>query len=73
MDKEYYKELIEQIVNVAWAIKVKHEKYKPSRNFRIKRQRDVIMEFVSYTDDEKEINGMIYYSYLLYLVCINYE
>lgn len=31
---------------------------------------DVIMEFVPYTDDEKEINGMIYYSYLLYLGCL---
>lgn len=70
MNKEYYKELIEQIVNVTWTIKVKHEKYKPSKNFRIKRQRDVIMKFVSYTDDEKEINGMIYYSYLLYLGCL---
>ena len=68
MNKEYYKELIDRIVNIAWAIKVKHEKYRPSRNFRIKT--DVIMEFVPYTDDEKEINGMIYYSYLLYLGCL---
>lgn len=68
MNKEYYKELIDTIVNVAWAIKVEHEKYKPSRNFRIKT--DVIMEFVPYADDEKEINGMIYYSYLLYLGCL---
>ena len=68
MNKEYYKELIEQIVNIAWAIKVKHEKYKPSRNFRIKT--NVIIKFVSYADDEKEINGMIYYSYLLYLGCL---
>lgn len=68
MNKEYYKELIEQIVNVAWAIKVKHEKYKPSRNFRI--STNIIMEFVPYVDDEKEINGMIYYSYLLYIGCL---
>lgn len=70
MNKEYYKELIEQIVNVACEIKLKHEKYKLSRNFRIKRQRDVIMKFISYADDEKEINGMIYYSYLLYIGCL---
>ena len=68
MNKEYYKELIEQIVNIAWSIKIKHEKYKPSRNFRIKT--NVIMKFVSYADDEKEISGMIYYSYLLYLGCL---
>lgn len=68
MNKEYYKKLIDTIVNVAWAIKVEHEEYKPSKNFRVKT--DVIMEFVSYADDEKEINGMIYYSYLLYLGCL---
>ena len=70
MNKEYYKELIDIIVDTAWAINVKYEKYKPSRNFRIKRQRDVIMKFVPYVDDEKEINGMIYYSYLLYIGCL---
>ena len=68
MNKEYYKKLIEQIVDGAWAIKVKYEKYRPSENFRIKT--DVIMEFVPYTDDEKKINGMIYYSYLLYIGCL---
>lgn len=68
MNKEYYKKLIDTIVNVAWEIKVEHEKYKHSRNFRIKT--NIIMEFVSYADDEKEINGMIYYSYLLYLGCL---
>lgn len=71
MDKKYYKKLIEQIVNVAWFIKVKHEKYRPSKNFCIKT--DIIMEFVPYVDDEKEINGMIYYSYLLYIGCTDYE
>lgn len=65
MNKEYYKKLIDTIVNVAWTIKLEHEKYKPSKNFRIKT--DVIMKFVLYVDDEKEINGMIYYSYWLAL------
>nr|DAW79556.1 MAG TPA: hypothetical protein [Caudoviricetes sp.] len=68
MRKEYYKELIDTIVNVAWTIKLEHEKYKPYRNFRI--NTNIIMEFVPYADDEKEINGMIYYSYLLYLGCL---
>lgn len=68
MNKKYYKKLIDIIVDTAWAIKVKHEKYKPSRNFRIKT--NIIMGFVPYADDEKEINGMIYYSYLLYLGCL---
>ncbi len=68
MNKEYYKKLIDIIVDTTWAIKVKYEKYKPSRNFRIKT--DTIMEFVPYADDEKEINGMIYYSYLLYIGCL---
>ena len=68
MNKKYYKKLIEQIVNVTWTIKLEHEKYRPSRNFRIKT--DIIMEFVTYADDEKEINDMIYYSYLLYLGCL---
>lgn len=65
MNKEYYKKLIDTIVNVAWTIKLEHEKYKPSKNFRIKT--DVIMKFVLYVDDEKEINGIIYYSYWLAL------
>ena len=68
MNKEYYKKLIDTIVNAAWAIKVKHKKYRPSRNFRIKTI--VIMKFITYADDEKEINDMIYYSYLLYLGCL---
>lgn len=68
MNKEYYKKLIEQIVDGAWYVKVKYEKYRPSKNFRIKT--DVIMEFVPYVDDEKEINGMIYYIYLLYVGCL---
>lgn len=68
MNKEYYKKLIDTIINVAWTIKLEYEKYKPSRNFRI--EIDIITKFVSYADDEKEINGMIYYSYLLYLGCL---
>lgn len=68
MNKEYYKELIDTIVNVAWTIKLEHEKYKPSRNFSI--NTNIIMEFVPYADDEKEINGMIYYSYWLVLGCL---
>lgn len=68
MNKEYYKKLIERIVDGAWAIKIRNRKYRPSENFRM--SINAIMKFVPYVDDEKEISGMIYYSYLLYLGCL---
>lgn len=68
MNKEYYKELIERIVDGAWAIKVKYPVYKTRHNLRI--ATTTIMKFVVYTNDNEEINGMIYYSYLLYLGCL---
>lgn len=65
MNKEYYKKLIEQIIDGAWAIKIRDRKYRPSENFRM--SINAIMKFVSYVDDEKEISGMIYYHYYMYL------
>ena len=68
MNKEYYKELIEQIVNAAWAIKVKYSKYKPQNNLKLS-----IITFMSFTLHEsngKKISAMIYYSYWLVLGCL---
>ena len=68
MNKEYYKELIERIVDTAWAIKTKYPVYKTRHNLRI--ATTTVMKFVVYTSDNEEINGMIYYSYLLYIGCL---
>lgn len=68
MNKEYYKKLTERIIDGAWAIKTKYPAYKPRHNLRI--ATTTIMKFVVYANDNEEINGMIYYSYLLYLRCL---
>lgn len=65
---KYYKKLIERIVDGAWYVKVRHKKYRPSENFNI--SIDNIQRITVYVNDNEEINGMIYYSYLLYLVCL---
>lgn len=64
-------ELIDNIIDAAWIIKVKYKKYRPSENFNI--SIDNIQRITVCVNDDEEINGMIYYSYLLYLGCLDYE
>lgn len=60
--------LIDNIIDAAWIIKTKYPKYKPQKN--IKLPVTTIVNFVVYTEGDIEINGMIYYSYLLCLGCL---
>lgn len=64
-------ELIDQIVNAAWLVKMRDSEYKPSNNFSI--SVDTIISMVIRTNNENKINGMIYYSYWLVLGCTDYE
>ena len=64
-------ELIDNIIDTVWAIKVKYKKYRPSENFNI--SIDNIQRITVCVNDDEEINGMIYYSYLLFLECLGYE
>lgn len=63
--------LIDTIIDTAWAIKVKYKKYRPSENFNI--SIDNIQRITVCVNDDKEINGMIYYSYYLFLGYLDYE
>ena len=62
--------LIDMIIDTAWIIKTKYPKYMPSRNFHIV---NAITRVTVYNNGSKEINGMIYYSYYLFLGCLDYE
>lgn len=66
-----YSKLTEQVIDRAWIIRTKYPKYKPQKNLKL--PVTIIMNFVVYSKGNVEINGMIYYSYLLYIGCINYE
>lgn len=61
-------ELIDNIIDAAWIIKTKYPKYKPQKNLSL--PVTTIMNFVVYSKGDVEINGMIYYSYLLCLGCL---
>lgn len=65
MRKEYYSELINQIIGAAWVIKMRYPEYKPQHNLRLSTV--TLMSFAIRNSVGDEINGMIYYSYLLYL------
>ena len=58
-------ELIDNIIDAAWIIKIKYPKYKPQKNFKL--PVTTIMNFVVHAEGDEEINGMIYYSYWLVL------
>lgn len=62
--------LIDTIIDTAWIIKTKYPKYMPSRNFHIV---NAITRVTVYNNGSQEINGMIYYSYYLFLGCLDYE
>lgn len=66
-----HNKLIEQVIDRTWIIKTKYPKYKPQKNLKL--PVTIIMNFIIYSKSNVEINGMIYYSYLLYIGCINYE
>lgn len=71
MSKDYYSYLINRIIDEVWVIKMKYPKYKPQENLKFSIV--TLMSFTIHESNGEKINGMIYYSYLLYLVCINYE
>lgn len=68
MNKEYYSGLINRIIDAVWIIKMKYPEYKPRHNLRLSTV--TLMSFAIRNSVGEEINGMIYYSYLLYLGCL---
>ena len=62
--------LIDTIIDTAWIIKTKCPKYMPSRNFHMV---NAITRVTVYSNGSQEINGMIYYSYYLFLGYLYYE
>ena len=68
MRKDYYSYLINRIIDRVWAIKMKYPKYKPQENLKFSIV--TLMSFTIRESNGEKINGMIYYSYLLYLGCL---
>ena len=62
-------ELIDNIIDAAWIIKTKYSKYKPQENLKFSIV--TLMSFTIRESNGEKINGMIYYSYLLYLGCMS--
>ena len=60
--------LVDQIIDATWIIKTKYSKYKPQKNLSLPVTK--IMSFVVHAEGDVEINGMIYYSYWLYIWCL---
>lgn len=69
MRKDYYSYLINRIIDEVWAIKMKYPKYKPQENLKFSIV--TLMSFTIRESNGEKINGMIYYSYLLYLGCMS--
>lgn len=65
MRKDYYSYLINRIIDEVWVIKMKYPKYKPQENLKFSIV--TLMSFTIRESNGEKINGMIYYSYLLYL------
>lgn len=68
MKKDYYSYLINRIIDEVWVIKMKCPKYKPQENLKFSIV--TLMSFTIRESNGEKINGMIYYSYLLYLGCL---
>lgn len=68
MRKDYYSYLINRIIDEVWVIKMKYTKYKPQENLKFSIV--TLMSFTIHESNGEKINGMIYYSYLLYLGCL---
>ena len=68
MRKDYYSYLINRIIDEVWVIKTKYPKYKPQENLKFSIV--TLMSFTIRESNGENINGMIYYSYLLYLGCL---
>ena len=68
MRKDYYSYLINRIIDRVWVIKMKYTKYKPQENLKF--SIITLMSFTIRESNGEKINGMIYYSYLLYLGCL---
>ena len=68
MRKDYYSYLINRIIDEVWVIKMKYPKYKHQENLKFSIV--TLMSFTIRESNGEKINGMIYYSYLLYLGCL---
>ena len=68
MRKDYYSYLINRIIDEVWVIKMKYPKYKSQENLKFSIV--TLMSFTIRESNGEKINGMIYYSYLLYLGCL---
>lgn len=68
MRKDYYSYLINRIIDEVRVIKMKYPKYKPQENLKFSIV--TLMSFTIRESNGEKINGMIYYSYLLYLGCL---
>lgn len=68
MRKDYYSYLINRIIDRVWVIKMKYPKYKPQENLKLSIV--ILMSFTIRESNGEKINGMIYYSYLLYIGCL---
>ena len=68
MRKDYYSYLINRIIDEVWAIKMKYPKYKLQENLKF--SIITLMSFTIRESNGEKINGMIYYSYWLYLGCL---
>ena len=68
MRKDYYSYLINRIIDRVWVIKMKYPKYEPQENLNF--SIITLMSFTIRESNGEKINGMIYYSYLLYLGCL---
>lgn len=62
-------ELIDNIIDAAWIIKTKYKKYKPQENLKF--SIITLMSFTIRESNGEKINGIIYYSYWLYLGCMS--
>lgn len=61
-------EAIDLIIDTALKIKLAHREYLPQQNLRW--PVTVFMRFTVHESNDEKINGMIYYSYLLYVGCL---
>lgn len=67
MKKEDYNKIVDKFI----LIKIKYPKYDIYENFSLSKTE--ILGFVVRSRINENLNGMIYYSYYIYLGCLNYE
>ena len=67
MKKEDYNKIIDKFI----LIKMKYPKYDIYENFSLSKTE--ILGFVVRSRINENLNGMIYYSYYIFLECLDYE